>query len=94
MSRTHTENTHMPTATAARPLTPRMHDLCRAITTLTERRGFPPSLHEVAAVMGVNASRVQRLAVDAEARGAIVREARIPRSLRVAESVPASTRRR
>lgn len=73
----------MPTATMPE-LTPRMHDLIRAVETLTERRGIPPTLVEVARELHVHPSRAQQLAVDAQARGALVREPRVARSLRVA----------
>lgn len=87
----------MRTATKPVPLSPRMVDFCRAVETLTERRGIPPSLTEIAQELRVHPSRAQKLALDAEARGAIVREPRIPRSMRVATpkatTKPSTTRR-
>lgn len=84
----------MPTTTST-SLSPRMRDLVRAVESLTASRGIPPSITEVAAALHVHPSRAQQLAVKAEARGAIVREARIPRSLRVARGTSdrPSTRR-
>lgn len=82
----------MPTTTPT--LSPRMRDLVRAVESLTASRGIPPSITEVAAVLHVHPSRAQQLAVDAEARGALVREARIPRSLRVVREAPDRSTRR
>lgn len=82
----------MPSTTDSPKLTPRMHDLCRAVEALTEKRGIPPSMTEVARELRLHPSRVQQLAVDAEARGAITREARIPRSLRVNPNYGRSSR--
>ena len=73
----------MNTPTNARPLTPRMCDLVKAVATLTEKRGIPPTITEVAARMGVHPTRVAQLAVAAAARGGLVRDPRIPRSMRV-----------
>lgn len=70
-------------APSSPPPSPRMLDLCRAVRTLTARRGIPPTIVEVASELRVHPSRAQRLAVDAEARGAVTREPRIARSLRV-----------
>lgn len=67
-------------------LTPRMRDLCRAVGVLTERRGIPPALHEVARELRIHPSRAQKLAVDAVARGALVRDPGIPRSMRLPDS--------
>jgi hypothetical protein len=75
-------------------LSPRMRDLCRAVETLTEKRGIPPSMTEVARELRVHPSRVQQLAIKAAARGAIVREAGIPRSLRVNPNYNPSSRNR
>jgi len=76
----------MTTPTITRPLTPRMRDLVRAVAALTEKRGIPPTITEVAARMGVHPTRVAQLAVAAAARGGLVRDPRIPRSMRVPNS--------
>jgi len=76
----------MTTPTVNRPLTPRMCDLVKAVATLTEKRGIPPTITEVAARMGVHPTRVAQLAVAAAARGGLVRDPRIPRSMRVPNS--------
>jgi hypothetical protein len=68
---------------APKGLTPRMRDLVQAVASLTEARGIAPSLEELARELRVHPSRVQRLACGAEASGALVRDARIPRSLRL-----------
>jgi len=73
----------MTTPTITKPLTPRMCDLVKAVATLTEKRGIPPTITEVAARMGVHPTRVAQLAVAAAARGGLVRDPRIPRSMRV-----------
>ena len=65
------------------PLSGRQQELCGTITRLTAERGFPPSLREIAAVMGVNPSRISALARVAESRGALTPSPRIPRSWRV-----------
>ena len=76
----------MTTPANARPLTPRMCDLVKAVATLTETRGIPPTITEVAARMGVHPTRVAQLAVAAAARGGLLRDPRIPRSMRVPNS--------
>jgi hypothetical protein len=73
----------MTTPTINRPLTPRMCDLVKAVARLTEQRGIPPTITEVAARMGLHPTRVAQLAVAAAARGGLVRDPRIPRSMRV-----------
>ena len=73
----------MTTPANARPLTPRMRDLVKAVATLTERRGIPPTITEVAGQMGVHPTRVAQLAVAAAARGGLLRDPRIARSMRV-----------
>jgi SOS-response transcriptional repressor LexA len=64
-------------------LSPRQQQLCQTIETLTASRGFPPSLREVAAEMGVHYTRVAQLAASVEARGALLHEPRVARSWRV-----------
>lgn len=65
----------------AKKLSPRQTDFVVAVGQLSRASGFGPSLGEVAAFLGVNISRAHRLAVETAARGAIVRDPRIPRSL-------------
>jgi repressor LexA len=67
-------------------LSKRQEQLCRTIETLTADRGFPPSVREIAAAMGVHASRAAQLVRTAEARGAVAREPRVARSLRVTQA--------
>jgi len=66
-----------------RPLSARQGQLLRAIDRLAEERGFPPSLAEVAAAMGVATSRVGQLAKVMVRRGRLTHEPKIPRSWRV-----------
>jgi DNA-directed RNA polymerase specialized sigma subunit len=70
--------------TTNKQLTPRMRELVKAVAALTEKRGIPPTITEVAGAMGVSASRVQQLRDEAEARGGLVCDRRIPRSMRLA----------
>jgi SOS-response transcriptional repressor LexA len=76
-----------------RTLTPRQAELVAAVGRLTRKRGFSPSLEELGAELGVHRSRIAALARAAEARGALIREPRVPRSMRIpadnARSVPA-----
>jgi SOS-response transcriptional repressor LexA len=69
-------------------LTQRQRDFARAVATLTRRRGIPPTLSELAEELGVSLQRAATLAADCEARGAVSRERRVARSLRLVE--PAS----
>lgn len=64
-------------------LSPRQRDFARAVSILTKRRGLPPTLAEVAAELAVSIQRVSQLATVCEARGAVTRERRVARSLRV-----------
>jgi Mn-dependent DtxR family transcriptional regulator len=73
----------MPTTAAAAPLSPRMRDLVKAVARLTEQRGYPPSIIELAAALKVHPSRVTELAHAAKARGALLMEPRQARSIRV-----------
>ena len=67
------------------PLTRRQCDFTRAVGTLTRRRGIPPTLAEVAAEMEVSEARAIQLADSCQARGAVKRERRVARSLRVVD---------
>lgn len=64
-------------------LSPRQRDFARAITTLTKRRGLPPTLAEVAAELTVSIQRAAQLADACAARGVVARERRVARSLRL-----------
>ena len=63
-------------------LSPRQAALVASVDRLTRLRGFPPSLRELAADLGVNVARAAALARVAEARGRLVHEPRVPRSWR------------
>lgn len=73
-------------------LTPRQRDFARAVATLTEQRGIPPTLAEVAAELAVSLPRSAQLAEACQARGAVTRERRVARSLRVVPSPSKSKR--
>jgi SOS-response transcriptional repressor LexA len=64
-------------------LSPRQLDFTRAVVELTRRRGIPPTLAEIGDELGVTLQRAAALAAECEARGAIARERRVARSLRV-----------
>jgi hypothetical protein len=66
-------------------LSRRQKDFARAVATLTRRRGIPPTLSELAVELGVSLQRAATLAADCEARGAVSRERRVARSLRLVE---------
>lgn len=72
-------------------LSPRRRDFTRAVSTLTKRRGFPPTLAEVAKEIAVSLPRAAQLAAVCEARGAVSRERRVARSLRVVRPTRASS---
>lgn len=65
------------------PLSPRQRDFARAVTTLTKRRGIPPTLAEVAKEISVSLPRAVQLADACQSRGVVSRERRVARSLRV-----------
>lgn len=67
-------------------LTPRQKQLVETIAALTAKRGYAPSLREVAAIMGIHFTRAGILAREAEIRGAITHAPRIARSWRVVET--------
>lgn len=66
-----------------RPLSERQKDFLEAIQRFEQANGYRPSMREVARVLGLAPSRVQRLAVRAEAMGALVRVPGKARSWRV-----------
>lgn len=65
------------------PLSPRQRDFARAVATLTKKRGIPPTLVELAEELSVSLPRAAQLAAECHARGAVTREPRVARSLRV-----------
>lgn len=65
------------------PLSPRQRDFARAVSTLTKRRGIPPTLAEVAKEISVSLPRAVQLADACQSRGVVSRERRVARSLRV-----------
>ena len=64
-------------------LSPRQRDFARAVSTLTKRRGLPPTLAEVAAELAVSIQRAAQLADACAVLGVVLRERRVARSLRV-----------
>jgi SOS-response transcriptional repressor LexA len=65
------------------PLTERQKDLVKAVESLTAERGYPPSMREVAAHLGVGLTRAAMLAEAAVARGALTHDRHVARSWRV-----------
>jgi hypothetical protein len=72
------------------PLSPRQRDFARAVKILTKRRGIPPTLAEVAKEISVSLPRAVQLADACQSRGAVSRERRVARSLRVVRPTKAS----
>jgi SOS-response transcriptional repressor LexA len=68
------------------PLTPRQQQFLAAIERLTATRGFPPTLRELAAELGVHESRSLQLARNLVRRGHVARDYRVPRSIRVVKT--------
>ena len=64
-------------------LSPRQRDFTRAVSALTKSRGIPPTLAEVAAELTVSIQRAAQLADACAARGVVIRERRVARSLRL-----------
>lgn len=64
-------------------LSPRQKDFTRAVSILTRRRGLPPTLAEIARELDVSVQRADQLATACAARGAVVREPRVARGIRV-----------
>jgi SOS-response transcriptional repressor LexA len=75
----------MPTSKPS-TLSARQKELCEVIDDLTRERGFPPTLRECAAIMGVHWTRVARIAHDTVEKGAITHEPGIGRSWRTVET--------
>ena len=72
------------------PLSPRQRDFARAVSSLTKRRGIPPTLAEVAKEISVSLPRAVQLADACQSRGVVSRERRVSRSLRVVRPTKAS----
>jgi SOS-response transcriptional repressor LexA len=64
-------------------LSPRQKQLIETIERMTADRGFPPTLVECAAAMGLHPSRIHQLASTTERKGWLCREPKIARSWRV-----------
>ena len=61
----------------------RAEDVTRAVTELTEAKGFPPSVRELAQHMGVGISTVHDFLSRAKAKGLITQERGSARTIRV-----------
>ena len=72
---------------ASLPVTNRQIDLLDAVEQLTLKRGFPPTLAELAEHLGVSEPRAGQLAKFCVDRGLLTHERRVARSWRV---VPAA----
>lgn len=75
------------------PLSPRQRQLVPTIEQLTADRGFPPTLTEAAAAMGLHPSRIHQLALTTERKGHLTREPKIARSWRVVKPAAPSNGR-
>lgn len=64
-------------------LTPRQRDFLDTIERLTRDRGFPPSIAEASRALNLHPSRGASLVWTLARKGAITREPRVPRSIRV-----------
>jgi hypothetical protein len=82
----------------ALPLSARMLELLEVIDRLTAEQGFPPTLKECGAALGVHWTRAATLAKEAVSRGRLSHMPRSPRSWRVippaASNKPAGSARR
>lgn len=75
------------------PLSKRMQQYLAALERLTADRGFPPTLSELARECGVHPTRSQQLARSLTRRGLILREPKVPRSIRLAKPVSSACKR-
>jgi repressor LexA len=82
---------HRTTAVRCPTLSPRQQELVDRLEQLTDRHGFPPSVRELADEMHLHPSRVQQLANQAQAKGALHRRPGAARAWRVVRS-PLETR--
>jgi SOS-response transcriptional repressor LexA len=75
-------------AVSHKQLSERQQDFIDVIRRFEQTNGYRPSLREVARVLGLAPSRVQQLAIRAEALGALVRVPGKARSWRVVTPAP------
>jgi Mn-dependent DtxR family transcriptional regulator len=75
------------------PLSPRMQQYLAAIERLTAAKGFPPTLHELAAECGIHPTRSHQLTRVLIRRGLVLHEPRSPRTIRLANPASPSRRR-
>lgn len=68
-------------------MTERQEQVVRAVEVLTSTRGIPPSIGEVARVLGTSKTRAHGLAMKAVQAGALTYEPRVARSWRVAKAM-------
>lgn len=68
---------------AMKRLSERQRDFVRAVAYLTKRRGIPPTLAEVGTELSVSLPRAAQLADICMAKGFVLREPRVARSLRI-----------
>lgn len=73
-------------------MSPRQQALVAAINHLTDKRGFPPSVAELARELGVSKTRVEQLALACQQRGVISHERRVARSWRVLPRAKSETK--
>jgi len=64
-------------------MSPKQAALVAAIRRLTDSRGFPPSVEELASDLGVSKTRIEQLAAVCQAKGVLSRERRVARSWRI-----------
>lgn len=74
-----------------KPLTQRQQDFIAAVGELS-RRGYAPSISEIAARLEISPTRAAVLGHECEERGAVQHAPRIPRSWRIVS--PSTGRRR
>ena len=74
----------MPVTTAHAALTPRQHEILEVIRDLTEDAGYPPTIREIGAAVGLGSpSSVHHHVRVLEAAGLVSRSRRRPRVRRV-----------
>ena len=81
-------------ARVLQPLSPRQRDMVAFVARYTREMGFPPSMADAARELGVTRQHAQRIAGEAAARGALLRDPGTARSWRVvAMDVPIEAER-
>lgn len=73
----------MPSSVPTPPLSPRQREVRDAIADFTRRRGYSPSLREIANAVGVSRTRAAHVCREAARRGAIEHDHGVARSWRV-----------